>query len=278
MKVAVLADVHGNWEALEAVAAHVAGWRPDAVLVAGDVVNRGPRPGACLGFVQEKGWPVVRGNHEDYVLYHAEAGGIRGGVQFDIWRLSYWTFQQLNGEIERLEAMPFQVSVTGPDGRELRVVHGSMRSNSDGIYGETPDEVLREQIAPPPAVLCVGHTHRPLIRQVDETLVVNVGSVGMPFDLDRRPSYGQLTWRNGRWSAEIIRVDYDWEAARRAFRGEAYTGGAGELARVVQVEFDQARPHLNHWIRQYEKAVLDGELGLRESVDRYLKGLGVRDA
>jgi predicted phosphodiesterase len=274
MKVAVLADVHGNMVALEAVAADIERWRPDVVVVAGDVINRGPRPVECLRFVQERGWPVVRGNHEDYVLYHANQGTSRSGSQFEIWRLSYWTYHQLNGEVKNLEAMPFQVSLNGPDGREVRVVHGSMRSNMDGIYPDTPDEVLREQIAPPPAVLCVGHTHRPLIRQVDETLVVNAGSVGLPFDNDRRPSYAQLTWSNGRWSAEIIRLEYDWEAARRDLWEERYTAEAGELARLIQVEFDQARPHLNHWIRQYEKAVLEGDIGLEESVDRYLEGLG----
>jgi predicted phosphodiesterase len=275
MKIAVLADIHGNWVALEAAFAHIEAWRPDAVIVAGDVINRGPRPVECLRLVQERQWPVVRGNHEDYVLFQAGPDAPRSGPLFETWRNSYWTYHQLNGELSRIAAMPFQVSLVGPDGREVRVVHASMRGNMDGIYLETPDDLLREQIAPPPAVLCVGHTHRPLIRQVDETLVVNVGSVGMPFDNDRRPGYAQLTWQNGSWSAEIIRLAYDWEAARQAFREEGYAAEAGELVRLIQVEFDQARPHLNHWIRQYEKAVLDGELSLAESVDLYLGSLSV---
>ena len=48
MKIAVLADIHGNLPALEAVAAHVEAWQPDRVIVAGDLVNRGPRPLECL--------------------------------------------------------------------------------------------------------------------------------------------------------------------------------------------------------------------------------------
>ena len=72
MKVAVLADIHGNINALETVAEHIEGWGADAVVVAGDVINRGPLPLACLTFVQQRqhsdGWLVVRGNHEDYVL------------------------------------------------------------------------------------------------------------------------------------------------------------------------------------------------------------------
>ncbi|HLB49171.1 MAG TPA: metallophosphoesterase [Anaerolineales bacterium] len=60
MKIAILADIHANIVALQTVADHIGQWRPDAVIVAGDVVNRGPRPLGCLRFVQEKqrakGW------------------------------------------------------------------------------------------------------------------------------------------------------------------------------------------------------------------------------
>ena len=68
MKLAVLADIHANLSGPLAVAAHVDAWRPDQVIVAGDVANRGPRPVECLAFVQERqrsaGWLVVRGNEE----------------------------------------------------------------------------------------------------------------------------------------------------------------------------------------------------------------------
>lgn len=281
MKIAVLSDIHGNWPALERVAADIEGWRPDVVVVAGDVVNRGPRPMDCLRFVQEKqreqGWLVVRGNHEDYVLYHTTGEAATSGPKFEIWQNSYWNYRQMNGEVGSLEAMPFQVSLTGPDGREVRVVHGSMRGNMDGIYPEAEDEVVRQQISPGPAVLCVGHTHRPLVRRVDGTLVVNAGSVGMPFDGDRRPSYARLVWREGGWTAEIVRLEYDFEAARREFGSEVYTAGGGELTRIIQVELEVARPHLNHWIRLYQEQVLAGELSLKESVSLYLEELEIRD-
>ena len=79
MKIAVLADIHGNMPALERVTTHIEAWGADQVIVAGDVVNRGPQPRTCLQFVEDKqqsaGWQVVRGNHEDYVLVHAGCHG-----------------------------------------------------------------------------------------------------------------------------------------------------------------------------------------------------------
>ena len=71
-KLAVLSDIHGNFAALQAVADHIDRWQPDAVVVAGDIVNRGPRSRDCLRFVlaraAEAGWQIIRGNHEEYVL------------------------------------------------------------------------------------------------------------------------------------------------------------------------------------------------------------------
>ena len=72
MKLAVIADIHANLAALETVVDHLTAWRPDAVVVAGDVLNRGPRPLECLRFVQERarseGWLTLLGNHEEYVI------------------------------------------------------------------------------------------------------------------------------------------------------------------------------------------------------------------
>lgn len=277
MKVAVLADIHGNLPALERVAEHIAAWKPDQVVMAGDVVNRGPKPRVCLEFVEERqkaaGWQVVRGNHEDYVLVHDGPDAPKSGPEFEIYRNSYWTYQRLEGKIDSLKAMPFQVSLTGQDGQEVRIVHASMRGNRIGIYPETPDELLGQLIAPAPAVICVGHTHRPVVRRLNETLVINAGSVGMPFDGDRRAAYAQLTRRNGQWHGEIIRLDYDQRQTEEDFFKSGFIPGAGPLAEIMLLEFRQARSHIHLWLYHYEPMVLSGEVTMEESVRRYLQTL-----
>lgn len=274
MKVAVLADIHGNLPALLVVAANIETWQPDMVVVAGDVVNRGPRPKECLQLVQEKqqgsGWLVVRGNHEDYVLAQARSDKPRSGPEYEIALNGLWTYQQLNGNVSALEQMPFQISLPGQIDEQVRIVHASMQGNRAGIYPETSLPELRQMIAPPPAVLAVGHTHRPLIRLVDDTLVVNVGSVGMPFDGDGRASYGRLTKVQGRWQAEIIRLDYDRAETERDFFEMDFIPNAGDLARIMLVEFRQARSYIYTWVTDYQPAVLAGQLSVADSVNEYL--------
>lgn len=277
MKLAVLADIHGNLAALQTVVAHLDAWQPDLVVVGGDIVNRGPHSLACLQFVQAReradGWLTVRGNHEDYVILFAHPEAPCSGVQFEIQYNAYWTYQQLNGQVSALEAMPFQQSFLTPDGAEARVVHASMRGNRDGIFPKTDDEELRQQIAPPPKLLCVGHTHWPLIRRIDETLVVNVGSAGLPFDGDPRVSYAQLTWRRDEWQAEIIRLDYDREQTERDFFESGFMANSGPLAPLVLNELRTARPRLFRWTVEYEPRVLAGELTPEQAVREFLAGL-----
>ena len=64
MRIAFLADIHGNLPALEAVLADLASQSPDAVYLVGDQVNRCPWSNDVLDLIGERGWQGIRGNHE----------------------------------------------------------------------------------------------------------------------------------------------------------------------------------------------------------------------
>jgi predicted phosphodiesterase len=274
MKLAVLADIHGNYPALQAVAAHIDTWQPDAVVVAGDIVNRGPRSRACLEFVLQRNWPAVRGNHEDYVIGYQSPDTAPSGIQAEVFKIAQWAYQQLNGDVAPLEALPFQVSLTGPDGGEIRVVHASMLNNRNGIFPHMNDEQLRKRIGhpnqTPPAVICVAHTHIPLVTHIDNTLIVNTGSAGLPFDGDPRPAYAQLTWQKDGWSAEIIRLNYNHRQAEQDFEETGFLHDAGPMARLVLDELRSARSRLYYFMAEYYGPMLDGKISLDEAIERFL--------
>jgi predicted phosphodiesterase len=282
MKIAVLADIHANYSALKAAVDHLYSWRPDRVIIAGDIVNRGPRPAECLELLQEKmdneGWLVLRGNHEDYVIMHANPDTPRHGPALDVNRASYWTYQQLGEDVTALAAMPLQLEFPGPDKRSVQFVHGSLLGTRDGIYPETSDYSLRKKIGldrlPSDknslALFGVGHTHRPVIRWLNGVLVVNAGSVGLPFDHDTRLAYAQLTWRDGNWRAEIIRLTYDIARAERDFYETGYLKDAGPLTLLVKIELMTASSHLYNWAIEYQEPALEGKISVAESVQKYL--------
>lgn len=277
MKLAVLADIHANLAALETTIRDIDAWQPDAVVVAGDVVNRGPQPAECLALVLERqrthGWRTVLGNHEEYVIQQAGSNPPGVGASADIYRPTRWTLARLDGDITPLQAMPFQQTIAAPDGSEVRVVHASTRGTRDGIFPMTDDTTLREQVGhPAPAVLCVGHTHWPLVRRVDSTLVINVGSVGLPFDKDPRASYGRLTWTDAGWHAEVVRLNYDRQRTEEAYGTTGFLEQAGPLARLHLAELRSARSQLFSWVAAYEDEILHNRITVEEAVDRWLAG------
>ncbi|HZD11270.1 MAG TPA: metallophosphoesterase family protein [Candidatus Binatia bacterium] len=277
MKLAVISDMHGNLPALQATLAHVDRWKPDITVVNGDVVNRGPRPRECWELVSDRsradGWRIVSGNHEEYVSNSADEQRELKRTRLEIYRSAYWTYLQMNGLVSEIRKLPAYVELNGPDGSTVRLTHASMRANDDGIYPQTADEELAKQIAPAPDVFCTAHTHRPLVRWLDGTLVVNSGSAGTAFDGDPRISYAQISWRQRLWSADIVRVAYDRAQASRDFEESGYRRSAGPLVDIFYQEWLLARPMVNRWAARYQRAVLTGDLDLRDSVDAFLQSV-----
>jgi predicted phosphodiesterase len=274
LKLAILADIHANFPALEAVLEDIQSWGPDRVIAAGDIINRGPRPMDCLELIDDKvqsdGWTILRGNHEEYVLYHEQPDASKNGPEFEVHLASFWTYKKLTAAMPMLHNLPLTYSLPDPNGEEVRITHASMGGIRDGIYPSMSDEKLRCKIGDPPVLFCVGHTHIPLVRRLEGTLVVNVGSAGLPFDSDTRPSYAQLTWRCGIWEAEIVRIQYDFQQAEDDFFTSGYLEEAGPLAFLVLLELRQARSYLYQWAHYYQQQVLAGDISMEQSVKDYL--------
>lgn len=271
MKFAILSDIHGNLPALETVLDHIQGWQADMVIVNGDIVNRGPSSAACWARLQtcqkQEQWHILQGNHEAYVYAYAQSN--YDPTQFNA--MSFWTYQQMNGQAPHLQALPEKFSHIAPNHTELRVCHASMRHNRDGLYPDSSLATLRPQIAPAPAVFVTGHTHYPFIRHADETLIVNVGSVGQPCDGDTRASYAQITWQNGTWQTQIMRLTYDRAQTERDFRTSGFLEGAGPIAHLIYHEWRTAKDVLVPWLEQYGSLVKTGMIDEATAVRLHLQ-------
>jgi putative phosphoesterase len=275
MKIAVFADIHGNYRALEKVVHHAKGWEQDFVFVAGDIVNRGPRSLCCQDFIKEKqqseGWQVIRGNHEDYVIERDDPKDPQSGPLYELFKPVHFAYQQLNHDVSYLQNLPEQLSQDFDEAGEARMVHASMLSNRDGIYPETSDKDLAGLIAPAPAVFITGHTHRPLVRTLDGSMVVNAGSVGLPFDGDTRTGYAQITWDGHRWQAEIIRLEYDIRAAEQDYYDTGFMDQGGPLVKLILLELKTALSQLYLWTYKYTQPIQRGEITVERATREFLE-------
>jgi predicted phosphodiesterase len=274
MRMVVLSDIHANAVALAAVLTAVDALEPDQVVVAGDTINRGPSSRRCLETILERrdrrGWHVLKGNHEDYVLLAEREPYAADHWAHELFAHTRWTVHQVRDLLPLVRALPDHLSLTGPDGGEIRFLHASMQGNRSGLYEDMPDERLAALVAPAPPVLVAGHTHIPFVRAINGTLIVNAGSAGLPFDGDPRVSFALLEWRESLWTARIIRVPYDRQAAENDFISSGYLADGGPMIPLILDELRHARPRLGMWHRTYERAFSAGEISLKKSVQDLL--------
>ena len=274
MKIAVLADIHANYRALETVIDHVERWQPDYVLIAGDIVNRGPRSLCCLQLVEERrkneGWRVIRGNHEDYVIQRDNLDDPKSGPLYELFRPVHFTYDQLNRDVSSLRSLPEELHMDFGEAGKMRMMHASVLGNRDGIYPETSDQELKKKITPAPAVFITGHTHRALVRTLNGSLVVNAGSVGLPFDGDTRAGYAQIIWQDGHWQAQVIRVEYDLQAAERDYHQFGFIDEGGPLIDLILLELKTGMGQLYQWVAKYNLPIKEGKITVEEAVKEFI--------
>jgi len=219
VRYAVLADIHGNLEALEAVLADAQRAGAERVLCLGDIVGYGANPKECLDIVRERDAVIVAGNHD-----WAAAGNV--GVDYfnaDARDSVEWTRGQLTEpDIAFLKELKL-VNVFD----QVTLVHGSPFSPEYFEYLQTSYDVQVAFDHMDTRLCFVGHSHVPVmftdtdpldyfLREeyelpAETKVIVNVGSVGQPRDLDPRACYaiyddeGRAVW--------LRRIEYDLQAA-----------------------------------------------------------------
>ena len=211
MRIAALADIHGNLPALQAVLKEMRRETPDLVVVCGDVAS-GPMPAETISLLKEM--TEVR-----YVRGNADRGLVQAFDSHDgpEWSGPFgeWCVGQISrADRDFLDSFEATVLVEDVEGLgRVLFCHGSPRSDVEIMTAETSDERVRAYTAglDVDVVVC-GHTHMQFDRRVDRLRVVNPGSVGMP---SGEPG---AFWAMFGPDVELRRTIYDLEAAAARIR------------------------------------------------------------
>ena len=239
MRLAVISDIHGNLLALEAVLADITTRGVDDTINLGDWVAGPLWPRETFELLAELGIRSVRGNHDRWAVDRPDDQMPPAG------RFARNALTPAQCEI--LHALPATL-----DMGDILACHGSPTDDMSYLL-EDPLEgrlapAARETVATRlgaesrrQVVLC-GHSHRQaLVTGPDGCLVLNPGSVGCPAFADvpaaanfehRSPHarYAILTQRQGKWSADLIALEYDWDKAAQRAAGLNFPKWAAMLA------------------------------------------------
>ena len=236
--VAVLSDIHGVLPVLEAVLAEPDVIAADRIMVTGDHAA-GPMPVAVLDRLVQLGsrCVLVRGN-ADRELVRVASGGASDYPE------SMWAAGQLRpDQVELLAGLPHPVFQDVDGFGPVVFCHGTPRDDEEVVLVDTRLERWAEVLAElPPDVQTVvcGHTHMPFVRLVDRRLVVNSGSIGMPYG---RSGGAWALLRSGQVQLRQTFVDIE-AAVSQVVRESGYPGRqswADEYLRSVNSDADAIR-------------------------------------
>jgi putative phosphoesterase len=219
MRLVLISDVHANLEALDAVLAHAAAWRPDAIACAGDLVGYGPDPDACLERLREQGALCIAGNHDGMVLGTL---GLERCVSAGV-RAALWTRRTLSARGRAyLAALPATRRIG-----DVVLCHGTLDDVRQYVATPRAADAALDVLArrePGATVLVAGHTHHQVLHQPGapwrppppgvrlrlapgRRWLVNPGSVGQ--SRDRAPLARYARYDTAAREVEFCELSYD---------------------------------------------------------------------
>ena len=307
MKIALIADIHGNLPALEAVARELERLQPDHVVLDGDLINACPFSGEVVDLVRARDWLVVRGNHEFYYLDFGTARAIPGTEDAERWGALHWLAERITPEQgDYLAALPDERTLYFANTQPLRVAHGVPGRNRVGFYCEQPAAEIVSHIAHvQQATLVSAHTHVQIDRQVGGHVsaedhsgefslnqpplhahangvatwrrwhVINPGSVGLPLNGDPRAQFALLhsvpdAVEPGGWRVDFQRIEYDRAPVLDAFATSGLTAAGGIISQLFYWELVTAEPEILHFFRWAQEHGHDTQHAFADSFQAYL--------
>lgn len=235
MRLAIISDIHGNLVALKALLSDLQKRRVEGVLCLGDVAATGPQPREVIDLLQSLAWPCVMGNTDEGLARNVpdlppaeEWKRLPRKEKARMLELDEWTRERL-GRSHRSYLSTFKPTVrfNPVNGPSVLCYHGSPRSKHEGIEATTPEKELNGYLRGYDAdIFAGGHTHTQMFRRFRGSIVLNPGSVGLPFWVDAagrlrnpaRAEYAIVTFAGKSFGIELLSVPYRMAELRAVVR------------------------------------------------------------
>jgi predicted phosphodiesterase len=244
-RIAAISDVHGNAAALEAVLADIARQKPDALMVAGDLVLNGPDPALVVDVLRNLPDALIISGNTDIAVadfdYAAAFPWMTDGVPDATVDAAEWAHDALGDErVDWLRRLPTERRWRTDDETLVLACHASPGSQTSGFDQHLDPSVTIELVARTDArIIVCGHTHLPEVRDLGWKMIVNDGSAGYVFDGDPTASWALIDIADGEVHAEIRRTTFDTlavanEISARGLAGDVYRAATVRTGKLVR--------------------------------------------
>lgn len=223
MKLAFISDIHGNAIALDAVLQDIKQKNVDKVFVLGDICYRGPEPQRALDLVRALDCNVIKGNADEWVVRGVQQGEVPDHVLELMNKERDWIVSQLSDEsIDYLRELPTQLNLE-VEGIRIHAFHATPDSLFEVVSPSVSDETILEKLVTTEADLFIyAHIHKPYIRFINGKCIINIGSVGLPFDGLNKAAYSIVEITEGTIQTSNVRVSYDVQKVAEQYKNVGY--------------------------------------------------------
>ena len=280
MKITLLADVHGNLPALEAVLRHAHGKGADGIILnLGDLTGYGPFPEEVVRWSRSPKVVSVLGDYDQKVLNKEQRKSQWKGVKKADKRAMFaWTYRALTKASRKfLRSLPKQQLIV-VEGVRILLIHGSSIDLGNPGRRDLPSAHLVELAAIEGASVVVsGHTHQAFSYEEQGILFINPGTVGRADDGDPRASFAIIEIKNGEAKAHHYRVPYDILAAVHGLRSaglpEVFTQVIRQGLSYNDVVARQAQSAMSTDLEPCGTLTLLTDFGLKDHFVGVMKGV-----
>ncbi|WHY61111.1 metallophosphoesterase family protein [Cytobacillus firmus] len=210
MKLAFISDIHGNAVALDAVLQDIKEKNVDKAFVLGDICFRGPEPKRALDIIRSLECDVIKGNADEWVVRGVREGEVPSQVLEMMNKERDWTYSKLDAfDISYLGNLPSELELEFA-GKKIHAFHATPKNLFEIIPQTASGEVIKEKLLVKEVDIYIyAHIHKPYIRYINGKCLINIGSVGLPFDGLNKASYCIVEINNRSYQTSIVRVDFN---------------------------------------------------------------------
>lgn len=212
MKLAFISDIHGNAQALESVLQDITAKNVDQIYVLGDLCYRGPEPKRSIDLIRSLNATVIKGNADEWVVRGIRNGEVSDKVLELMNQERDWTHSQLDpSDIDYLANLPMDIHMKANELPSIYAFHATPQSLFEVIPPNAEDSLLEEKLmsTADASIYIYAHIHKPYIRYIGGKVIINIGSVGLPFDGLPKASYALVELDRDNIRTSIERVSFD---------------------------------------------------------------------
>ncbi len=265
MRIAVLADVHGNIHALEASLEEIEKQKVDKIVLAGDLLNGLPNSKACLDLINSKNIIYLQGNHERYVFDHNSKDAPESWKSENFAPVRWVREKLTQTNLEQIANLEMYIQFDN-----LLITHAAPNDDYARIRADSSILKIKKYFEGFNHNFIVkAHNHIWLEIKWENKKLLSIGANGLPMDGNAQAQFIIAEKRSKNWGFEKFFIDYDLLAAAKSIEDTGYANYT-PMALLTKQELLKARACVYPFVMEYARALANKEISLKKAVDKFL--------